>query len=205
MLLLEKEITSLELLDLINEAKEKEGKKPMLHKHLRRDIAEEFQITIEDLGELNKSEDSINRAEEKEKTRPCEGEKIGKSAVHGNVRTILLSPRQALQVGARYSRTVRTSVFDYIESLEKQVAEQQQQLLEQQAIINKQQKQLIEQKDAEIKLLEPKSKFYDDVLACEGTMTTTQIAKELGMSAIALNKKLADMKIISGLHNTIIF
>lgn len=189
MLLLEKEITSLELLDLINEVREKEGKKPLLHKHLRRDIAEELQVSLEDLKKYDKNF----------------VEKIGKSEDHGNVRIVSLTSKQAIQVAARYSRTIRSAIFDYIERLEKQVAEQQQQLLEQQAIINKQQAELIEQKDAEIKLLEPKSKFYDDVLACEGTMTTTQIAKELGMSAIALNKKLADMKVISGLHNTIIF
>lgn len=42
----------------------------------------------------------------------------------------------------------------------------------------------------------PKVEYHDQVLLSEGTINTTVIAKELGMSAEALNKKLHDMNIL---------
>lgn len=41
----------------------------------------------------------------------------------------------------------------------------------------------------------PKVEYFEEVLQSEGTYTTTQIAKELGMSATALNRKLRDRRI----------
>ncbi len=41
-----------------------------------------------------------------------------------------------------------------------------------------------------LKLQAPKVAYYDKVLQSQSTYTTTQIAKELGMSAGALNKRL---------------
>ena len=64
------------------------------------------------------------------------------------------------------------------------------------------QQHLIEQKDARLELQEkelreaaPKVSFYDDVLQSRNTMTTTQVAKSMGMEANALNKKLRDIGI----------
>ena len=39
----------------------------------------------------------------------------------------------------------------------------------------------------------PKAEYYDNTLMSKDAMTTTQIAKELGMSAITLNKRLKDL------------
>lgn len=47
----------------------------------------------------------------------------------------------------------------------------------------------------EIKTLAPKAEYVDDVLQSTSTFTTTQIAKDLGMSAITLNKKLKELGI----------
>lgn len=46
-----------------------------------------------------------------------------------------------------------------------------------------------------IKEQAPKVEYHDKVLATENGLTTTEIAAELGMSAIALNKALQDMKV----------
>ena len=42
----------------------------------------------------------------------------------------------------------------------------------------------------------PKVDYYDNVLQCDNLLTTTQVAKDLGMSAIRLNKILVDNKVI---------
>jgi len=61
----------------------------------------------------------------------------------------------------------------------------------------------LQQKDEQIKLQEhviveqaPKVEYHDKVLQSTTSYNTTTIAKELGMSAVALNQKLRDMKII---------
>jgi anti-repressor protein len=60
----------------------------------------------------------------------------------------------------------------------------------------------LEQKEIQIKLQEkqlqisaPKVEYFEKVLQSESTYTTTLIAKELGMSAAALNKILCDNKV----------
>jgi Prophage antirepressor len=49
--------------------------------------------------------------------------------------------------------------------------------------------------EAQLKLSAPKAEYFDTVLQSNSTYTTNQIAKELGMSAISLNKKLRSMGI----------
>ena len=64
---------------------------------------------------------------------------------------------------------------------------------------SKQKVQMLESKvelqETEIKYLAPKAKYTDEVLQSTSTFTTTQIAKDLGMSAQALNQKLKERKI----------
>lgn len=64
---------------------------------------------------------------------------------------------------------------------------------------SKQKVQMLESKvelqETEIKYLTPKAQYTDEVLQSTSTFTTTQIAKDLGMSAQALNQKLKDRKI----------
>lgn len=71
------------------------------------------------------------------------------------------------------------------EKEEKQRIEAQKEQLEQ---INKSQFK-------ELKEAAPKVEYYDDVLQSNSTYTTNQIAKELGMSAIELNRRLYDLKV----------
>ncbi len=49
--------------------------------------------------------------------------------------------------------------------------------------------------ETQLKLSAPKTEYFDTVLQSNSTHTTNQIAKELGMSAITLNKKLRSMGI----------
>ena len=58
-----------------------------------------------------------------------------------------------------------------------------------------QQQEVIEIKNSEIKELFPDAQYTRDTLKSVNTFTTTQIAKELGMSAEALNKKLHNLGI----------
>lgn len=51
-----------------------------------------------------------------------------------------------------------------------------------------------------IKIDEPKVKYYNTVLRSINTYSTTQIAKEYGMSAIALNQKLKELGVQYKLH-----
>lgn len=57
-------------------------------------------------------------------------------------------------------------------------------------IANERQQATIEQQNATIKEQAPKVNYYDETLQSVNTMTTTQIAKELGLDAPKLNQKL---------------
>lgn len=54
----------------------------------------------------------------------------------------------------------------------------------------------IKRKDEQIQLLQPKADYADEVLNSVSCLTTTQIAKELDMTAQELNKLLLEMHII---------
>lgn len=47
----------------------------------------------------------------------------------------------------------------------------------------------------EIEQMQPKVSYYDTILASKATMTTTQIAKDYGMSAVRLNKILEELRV----------
>jgi prophage antirepressor-like protein len=55
------------------------------------------------------------------------------------------------------------------------------------------QQEKIEEQQKLLELQAPKVEYHDAVLASVSTYTTTQIAKEMGMSATALNKKLHEL------------
>lgn len=55
--------------------------------------------------------------------------------------------------------------------------------------------QVIAEKDQQIKQLAPKAEYTDKVLTSNTTMTTTEVAKDLGISAIMLNKFLCESKV----------
>lgn len=53
----------------------------------------------------------------------------------------------------------------------------------------------LELQQAELKKQAPKVAYYDEVLQSESTYNTNQITKELGLSAVTLNRKLRDLKV----------
>lgn len=65
---------------------------------------------------------------------------------------------------------------------------------EQQLLIGEQQAQL-EISNAKIAEYEPKADYVDKILKCQGTMTTTQVAFDYGMSARHFNKLLHELGI----------
>ena len=93
--------------------------------------------------------------------------------------------------------TVPTTYIEALESLVKAEKEKQQLALE-----NKQQHDTIVSMTHEnvvlgnkITEMLPKVSYYDQILQSKSTMTVTQIAQDYGMSAMKLNKLLADMRI----------
>lgn len=65
--------------------------------------------------------------------------------------------------------------------------------LEQQA---EQQQAMIDLQDREIKQSAPKVKYYDDCLQSVNTLTSTQVAKQIGLDAEKLHKKLKEIGVI---------
>lgn len=61
---------------------------------------------------------------------------------------------------------------------------------------NQQKQATIEAQTSELKKQAPKVKYYDDTLQSVNTLTTTQVAKERGMDAEKLNKRLKESGII---------
>ena len=56
-------------------------------------------------------------------------------------------------------------------------------------------KNTLQQRNKEIALLKPKADYVDEVLDSITCITTTQLAKELGMTAQELNRRLCEMRI----------
>lgn len=97
----------------------------------------------------------------------------------------------------QHQPSVPTTYLDALRSLIRSEEERQQLALE-----NKKQQDTIlhiSQENAELgnKITEmlPKVSYYDKILQSKSTMTVTQIAQDYGMSAIALNKQLEEMRI----------
>lgn len=59
-----------------------------------------------------------------------------------------------------------------------------------------------EQQTIELQKQAPKVQYFDEVLTSESTYTTTLIAKELGMSAMELNRRLSNLNIQYKQHGT---
>lgn len=120
----------------------------------------------------------------------------GKKAMEFKLRYIEAFNRMKREIEAS-KPTVPQSYLEALKSLVK-VEEEKQQL----ALENRKQQQeivTISRENAELgnKITEmlPKVSYYDQILQSNATMTVTQIAQDYGMSAVRLNKVLAEMKI----------
>lgn len=162
-------ITSLELVKQINIFRKEEGNKNDLeHKNLLAVIREEFDEEIDEL-----------------KIQPI----FYKDSMNREKPMFNLTLSQAKQVLVRESKVVRKAVIKYIDELEKQLMTQTPKLpttyLEALEQLVEREKLLVEQA--------PKVDYYNKVLDSESSFTTTQIAKEIEMSAIQLNVLLSNL------------
>lgn len=191
----DKTITSVELVEIINEFRKLESEASdkkyveLRHDNLKAKIEKEVMV-LKNLGInalLNFKESSYVNSQNK--SHPC----------------YKLSKDGMLTILASESVLVRHKTIEYINSLEKQIEDNQRKLpstykdalLELVAQIEATEKlQLeVEQKNQVIGELQPKADYTDIILTSQGTMTVTQIAKDYGMSAIKLNKILSDNKV----------
>lgn len=108
-----------------------------------------------------------------------------------------LSPDFAIWVDEKIEELLRNGVATI--SNEDEAIYNAMNILQKRLETSKQKLQMLESKvelqEEEIKYLVPKAQYTDEVLQSTSTFTTTQIAKDLGMSAQALNQKLKEMKI----------
>jgi anti-repressor protein len=68
--------------------------------------------------------------------------------------------------------------------------------------MNEELKSSVEQANTTIQIQAPKVEYYDKVINSTGTYNTNLIAKELGMSAVTLNKQLKDLGVQYYQNNT---
>lgn len=123
------------------------------------------------------------------------------------VRPVFEVYRQVFHGIAKNTRPVFEIPKSFSEALllaanqQKQIEEQQKMLDEkakenkEQTVVIEQQGETIAQQEEEIKKSAPKVKYYDDVLNSNDLVTTSLIAKDLGMSAETLNRRLRDADI----------
>ena len=130
----------------------------------------------------------------------------------------VLTKKGCIILASGYDAVLREKIINRWEELELKERQQQEPIDEDKAILfalttlqkrveikEKEIKQLQQQtqvltaqnqlQEHELKIQAPKVEYHDKVLSSTSTYDTTQIAKELGMSAITLNKKLQDLKV----------
>lgn len=106
------------------------------------------------------------------------------------LRERIINRLEYLENGKKVIKTPQT----YLEALEALVATEKEK--EQLRIETEQQQATIELQDKEIKEAAPKVNYYNNHLQSVNTLTSTQIAKQIGMDAEKLHKKLKDTNVI---------
>lgn len=183
-------LTSLELVEQINIFRKEEGRKAELqHNDLLKIIRDEFEDEIHE-GKISQMFYDL---------------KIGNGATRKSPMYIL-TLNQAKQVLVRESKYVRKHMIAYIEKLEntlKEISQKDKLLLglfsKDPMIVAESHKQLValEVKPLQEKIEQdkPKVEYHDVVLHSSKLATITEIAKDLGMSAVKLNKILKDLHV----------
>jgi phage antirepressor YoqD-like protein/predicted transcriptional regulator len=110
-----------------------------------------------------------------------------------------LTKKGSLMLATKYNDNIRLKLIDRWEELEKQSMLPNTKQLAQMVIAAEEEKERLQlensRKDETIKLQAPKVEYHDKVLQSTGTYNTNQIAKELGMSARSLNKRLNELRV----------
>ena len=106
------------------------------------------------------------------------------------LRERIINRLEYLENGKKVIKTPQT----YLEALEALVATEKEK--EQLRIETEQQQATIELQDKEIKEAAPKVNYYNNHLQSVNTLTSTQIAKQIGMDAEKLHKKLKETNVI---------
>lgn len=170
-------ITSLELVDQINIFRREDGNKnDLAHSDLLKIIRHEFRVRI-----------GQGKISETQYIHPQNGQAYP---------MFELTLSQAKQVLIRESETVREVVLAYIEKLENELLDPKPKSdIEILADAMQIAQRIIANKDEEIKKLAPKAEYTDKVLQSNTTMTITDVAKDLGITANRLNEFLCEQKV----------
>jgi phage antirepressor YoqD-like protein len=170
-------ITSLELVDQINIFRREDGNKnDLAHSDLLKIIRHEFRVRI-----------GQGKISETQYIHPQNGQAYP---------MFELTLSQAKQVLIRESETVREVVLAYIEKLENELLNPKPKSdIEILADAMQIAQRVIANKDEEIKKLAPKAEYTDKVLQSNTTMTITDVAKDLGITANRLNEFLCEQKV----------
>ena len=108
-----------------------------------------------------------------------------------------LSPSFAIWANDRIKELLKTGVTTITN--DDDVIAQAMSVLQKRLEASKQEREQLQIKNdiqqQQIKAIAPKAEYYDEVLQSTETYATTRIAMDLGMSAIALNKKLLALKV----------
>ena len=186
-------ITSVDLVEIINyfRAFERESgltgrlQNPLQHKDLLKKIRKELEI-LENAGLKDESEFTlISYKDSNNREKPC----------------YLLNKDGMLMVLNGESTLVRYKTVEYINKLEKKLKQLQTPSYMIDDKIARAEKWIIEEKQRQVlcekvKELQPKAVYCDNVLASDELLTSTQIAKEFGMSAYRFNQLMNELGVI---------
>lgn len=114
------------------------------------------------------------------------------------VRSYDLTMKQMMLVGMRESKAVRRAVIAKLESMSKPKAPQVPQTYAAALLEAGRLAMEIEQSQAQLAIAAPKADVFDRVIERDALLNATQVAQQIGMSAIKMNRKLDEL---GGVYN----